>query len=178
MKILLFGPPGCGKGTYSELLKEYGFKHISTGNLLRTTPGKKWDDVRESISKGNLAKPEEIIELLSEYLDAIGDENIVLDGACRTVPEAEWIIKNHTIDLILYIDIKKETCVNRIIKRSKTSGRDDDTEKTARKRYDVYVEQTLPVLNVYKDYKVINGENSIDLVFEEIKNHIISKKIL
>ena len=178
MKIILFGPPGCGKGTYSELLARYGFEHVSTGNLLRTTPGEKWDVVRERISKGNLAKPEDIIDLLSEFLENVGDKNIVLDGACRTVPEAKWFMENHKADAIIYLTINKETCVERIIKRSKTSGRADDTAETASKRYEIYLNETMPVLEVFNTHDVIDGNGSIEEVFSRIETLLSGKNII
>lgn len=176
-KIILFGPPGCGKGTYSELLKEYGFEHISTGNLLRTTPGEKWDKVRDHINNGNLAKPEDIIEILSEYFSN-NSCNVVLDGACRTIPEAEWFVKTYGVDAVVYITIDKDECVKRIIKRSKTSGRKDDTEETAYKRYDVYLKETLPVLEVFGNYDTVDGNGSIDEVFGRIKELLKNKNII
>lgn len=178
MKIILFGPPGCGKGTYSELLGSFGFEHVSTGNLLRTTPGEKWDVVRERISKGNLAKPEDIIDLLSEFLSNVGDRNIVLDGACRTVPEAEWFMENHKADAIIYLTIDKDTCVERIVHRSKTSGRADDTPETAAKRYEIYLNETLPVLEVFHNHDVIDGNGSIEEVFSRITTLLKEKNVL
>ncbi len=188
--IILFGPPGCGKGTQSEkLIHHYSLRHLSTGDLLRFemkqgTPlgveAKKFAD------QGNLVPDEIVIGMISTVLDAYPQaEGFLFDGFPRTVAQAEALdkllnLKKTGIGLVLSLQVDEEELIKRLIHRSQTSGRADDANpEIQRKRQQVYKTETLPVAGHYqKQGKVenIDGEGSIDEVFERLTSAIDEKK--
>lgn len=188
--IILFGPPGCGKGTQSEkLIHHYSLRHLSTGDLLRLemkqgTPlgieAKKFAD------QGNLVPDEIVIGMISTVLDAYPQaEGFLFDGFPRTVAQAEALdkllnLKKTNIGLVLSLQVDEEELIKRLIHRSHTSGRADDANpEIQRKRQQVYKTETLPVAGHYqKQGKVenIDGEGTIDEVFERLTSTIDEKK--
>jgi adenylate kinase len=168
MRIIIFGPPGAGKGTQAKLIKEeYDIPHLSTGEIFRnaikneTELGK---EVKSILDSGDLVPDEKVVGLVDEELKkAKYDDGYILDGFPRTVAQAE------AFDEIL--DRKgKEELINRILSRGE--GRSDDTEEGVKKRLSIYWEETQPVLDYYKEQEVVKevyGVGSIDEIFNRIK---------
>jgi adenylate kinase len=184
--IILFGPPGSGKGTQSErLIAKYGLKHLSTGDLLRAeingqTPlGLAADSY---MAKGQLVPDEVVIEMISSALDNNPHAHgFLFDGFPRTTAQAEALDKLLTqkgtsISLVLALNVKEEELTKRLLNRGLTSGRSDDRdEKTIRSRHAEYEKKTAAVAEYYKKYgKVvyINGEGDVDEIFQALCKEI------
>lgn len=158
--IVIFGAPGSGKGTQSDLLVEkYGFKHISTGDVLRaeimngTELGK---TAQGFIDKGQLIPDTLMISILAATYDALCPcEGVIFDGFPRTIPQAEALKqmlaeRNTEVAGMLELDVPEEMLMERLINRGKTSGRADDNAETIKKRLDVYNTQTAPLIEWYE----------------------------
>ena len=160
INLILFGPPGSGKGTQAKnLVKRYKLLHISTGDLFRyemgndTPLGKK---AKSYIEKGQLVPDEVTIGMLKNKVDANPDvEGYIFDGFPRTVPQAEALdkllkSKKQTITRLLQLDVDDEEIVKRLLERGKTSGRADDTDESViRNRIKVFKSETSPVFDFY-----------------------------
>ena len=187
--LILFGPPGSGKGTQSEkLVEKYGLVHLSTGNLLREEIANKTPlgmEAKNFMDKGQLVPDEVVIGMIDNSLDhhkgAIG---FLFDGFPRTVAQAEALdklleLKTNTISLVLALEVTEEELVKRLLNRGKTSGRSDDTnEAVIRKRFAVYSQDTEPVAVHYKKdkkFQSIKGEGSVDDIFNAISAAIDKK---
>ena len=184
LNIVIFGAPGSGKGTQSDkLIDHYHLFHISTGDVLR-------DNIRRGTELGQIAKgfidqgqlvPDElIIDILAQVLDENKDkatEGVIFDGFPRTIPQAEALEqlladRGTQIDAVVGLEVPEEELIRRILLRGQLSGRADDNEDTARKRLEVYHNQTSPLKAFYQEqgkYRAINGLGSIDDIFELIK---------
>jgi adenylate kinase len=188
--LILFGPPGSGKGTQSEkLIEKYKFKHLSTGDLLRSEIAQKTPlglEAKNLMDKGQLVPDEVVIGMISSALDTYRDVNgFLFDGFPRTTAQAEALDKlldfNKTgIGAVLFLQVPEEELISRMINRAKTSGRSDDAdENVQRKRLEVYNRDTLPVANHYrKSDKVIEveGVGSVDDIFQALCVAIEEKK--
>lgn len=158
--IVIFGAPGSGKGTQSALLVEkYGFKHISTGDVLRNeiAGGSELGKTACTyIDDGKLIPDELMIEILASVYDGLGQtEGVIFDGFPRTIPQAEALKdmlekRGGQVDAMLELDVPEAMLVERLVERGKTSGRADDNEATIRKRLDVYTRQTAPLIDWYE----------------------------
>lgn len=188
VNIVLFGPPGAGKGTQSEkLIARYGFVHISTGDLFRwhtkndTLLGKR---VKEIMNSGALVPDEITIAMLKEELDkSPGAKGFLFDGFPRTVPQAEALDKfmkdNGTaIHHIIALDVTEEEVRTRIAKRRTTENRADDEEEKLNKRITEYFGKTIHVLPFYKSQGRLNTVYGIGDVNEIFNNicAVIDKK--
>lgn len=183
MNIIIFGPPGAGKGTQaSRIQSEYKLRHLSTGDMLRaevmsgSVLGKQIELI---LAEGELVPDTTMIELIDSCIDGeAGERGFILDGFPRTVAQAhaleEMLIKNNkNIDHVLYLKVDEDELVKRIMNRVKETGgaRSDDNEQVLKQRISVYKQQTEPVLPFYKDrglLKEINGMAPIDQVSAEI----------
>jgi adenylate kinase len=188
--LILFGPPGSGKGTQSEkLIEKYKFKHLSTGDLLRSEIAQQTPlgmEAKSLMDKGQLVPDEVVIGMISTALDANKDVNgFLFDGFPRTTAQAEALDKlldfNKTsIGAVLFLQVPEEELISRMVNRAKTSGRSDDAdENVQRKRLEVYSRDTLPVANHYrKSDKVveIEGVGSVDDIFTSLST-VIDKKM-
>lgn len=154
--IVIFGAPGSGKGTQSDLMiKKYGFGHISTGDVLRneikneTELGK---TAKQYIDNGQLIPDELMISILASVYDGFGKEHegVIFDGFPRTIPQAE-ALKNmldergHKVAAMIELDVPEDELMKRLIKRGQECGRSDDNEETIKKRFEVYRNQTAPL---------------------------------
>lgn len=179
--IVIFGAPGSGKGTQSELLvKKYGFKHISTGDVLRAEI-KQGTDLGKTaqgyIDKGQLIPDDLMVSILASVYDGLGSaEGVIFDGFPRTIPQAE-ALKNmlaergSEVDAMLELDVPDDELMRRLIDRGKTSGRADDNAETIKKRLQVYKEQTAPLMAWYeKEGKrhAVQGVGSLDDIFKAL----------
>ena len=158
--IVIFGAPGSGKGTQSELLmQKYGFKHISTGDVLRaeikngTELGK---TAQGFIDNGQLIPDSLMIDILARVYDSLCPcEGLIFDGFPRTIPQAEALKvmlaeRGTDVAAMLELNVPDEMLMERLINRGKVSGRADDNEETIKKRLEVYKSQTAPLIEWYE----------------------------
>lgn len=179
INIVLFGPPGAGKGTQAAMLKEkYGLNHISTGDVIRdeikrgTELGKQVKEITES---GRLAPDELVLGIINKHIAGQGDcVGNIFDGFPRTTPQAEEfdaMLKSRglSVDMMLSLDVSDDLLIERILLRGKCSGRADDTDVSIiRNRIDVYKAQTAVVADYYSaqnKFRAITGTGTINEVF-------------
>ncbi|MEO7309418.1 MAG: adenylate kinase [Chitinophagaceae bacterium] len=188
--IILFGPPGSGKGTQSEkLITYYGLKHLSTGDLLRKEMKQGTPlgiEAKSLIHKGQLVPDEVVVGMISSALDANPDvPGFLFDGFPRTVAQARALdnlldLKKTAIDAVLALQVNEEELINRLIHRAQTSGRMDDADPVIqRNRQEVYKNETLPVADYYSKFdkvEMIDGEGTIDDIFFRLQESIDAKK--
>lgn len=177
--LILFGPPGSGKGTQSEkLVEKYGVVHLSTGNLLRAEIAAKTPlgiEAKSFIDKGQLVPDEVVIGMVDSYFDQHKmAKGFLFDGFPRTVAQAKALdklleLKKTGIAAVLALDVNEEELVKRLLNRGKTSGRSDDTdENVIRQRFAVYNNETSPVADHYrkaKKFQSVKGEGSVEDIF-------------
>jgi adenylate kinase len=182
LNLILFGPPGSGKGTQAEnLIEKYGILHISTGDLFRyemsndTPLGLK---AKEYMAKGELVPDEVTIGMLQNKVNANPDASgIIFDGFPRTIPQAQALDaflreKNTEVTALVALDVPDEELVGRLLNRGKSSGRaDDNDEGIIRNRISVYKAETAQVFDYYAEQgksKLIPGVGSVDEIFDRL----------
>ncbi|MFK8165081.1 MAG: adenylate kinase [Lewinella sp.] len=182
--LILFGPPGSGKGTQAALLvKQYGFLHISTGDMFRfelknNTP--LGQEARAYMDRGDLVPDEVTIAMLRKRVEENPDvTGIIFDGFPRTDPQAEALNElmaklGSQINALILLDIDEKEVVERILGRGATSGRADDLAvDTIRTRYENFVNYTTPVYDYYDKMGLahkINGMQKIVQVAMAVDN--------
>lgn len=186
MTIIIFGAPGCGKGTQSELIVEkYHLKHISTGDILRAEMQNSTElgiMARHYVETGKLVPDDLILSMLMKAMDCDGQvyKGCLLDGFPRTTPQAvslEKLLseKNRQTNVLIDLEVDDDELVRRMTQRGLETGRSDDKPETIRKRLEVFHKQTVPVRDFYQSldkYVYIDGTNSIDKVFNQICTEI------
>ena len=183
--IVIFGAPGSGKGTQSDkIVKKHGFKHISTGDVLRNeikNQTKLGTTAKKFIDNGQLIPDSIMVEILASTYDSLCPcKGVIFDGFPRTISQAEslsTLLKDRHTDISAMIDLKvpDNLLLERLINRGKTSGRADDNEVTIKKRLEVYNEQTAPLIDWYKNkgvYQLVNGVGTVDDIFATISKII------
>ncbi len=182
INIVLFGAPGCGKGTQAQRLKEhYGIEHVSTGEVIRgeIARGTELGRSMESyIKAGKLAPDQIVIDMIANYVAEHRDaKGCIFDGFPRTTVQAEEfdkiLAKNGLkVDIMIDIRVPEEELVKRILLRGKDSGRADDaSEEVIRGRLDVYHKQTAIVSDYYtaqNKYASVDGVGTMDEVFDRL----------
>lgn len=186
LNLILFGPPGSGKGTQAaKLVEKYKLLHISTGDLFRYEMGNNTPlglKAKDYMSKGMLVPDEVTIGMLKNKvesnLDAAG---FIFDGFPRTIPQAEALDaylaeKGTKVSGLLSLQVDDDEIVKRLLLRGETSGRADDTDESIiRKRIDVYKSETQPVFDHYKQSSLswnIQGIGTIDEIFDRLCEQI------
>ena len=185
MNIILFGPPGAGKGTQSKyLVHKLNNFQVSTGDILREEIKKNSDIGQQITSNMNEGKfvSDEIVNSLIEklMLDPRKKDKLIFDWYPRSLSQAKYLDlllnnSNQKIDHIFFLNVNKDTIIERIEKRKTLENRSDDNTDTILKRYDTYMETTRPVLNYYSkntNFHEINGTQEIDQITKEIEAFI------
>lgn len=159
LNIIIFGAPGSGKGTQSELMiAKYGLDYISTGEVLREAikeGNELGKTAKDYIDKGQLVPDELIIKLIAKFLDEKKDsKGVIFDGFPRTIPQAKALKdllteRGTDISVLLDLQVEDEELINRLLKRGEISGRSDDNLETIKSRLDVYHTQTAPLATYY-----------------------------
>lgn len=188
--LILFGPPGSGKGTQSErLISKYGLKHLSTGDLLRSEITAQTElglKAKSFMDAGQLVPDAVVIGMVDAAISANkGVNGFLFDGFPRTRAQAEALdalLKSHAteIHVVLALDVPEEELIQRMIGRAKTSGRSDDADpEVQKKRIAVYRNETLAVADHYKMFnKVVHlkGLGTIEEIFSSLCMEIDSRK--
>lgn len=190
LNIVIFGAPGSGKGTQSEnLIKRYNLAHISTGDALRAErdSGSELGKLAESyMSKGQLIPDELMIKTLAHVFDEKtknGEcKGVIFDGFPRTIPQGaalnEMLEKRgQKVTAVVSLEVPEEELIERMLKRGRQEGRNDDNHDVIKARLDVYYNQTTPLKDLYnKEGKLypVSGQDSVEGVFSKI-TEIIDK---
>ncbi len=188
MNLILFGPPGSGKGTQAfKISKSLDLIHLSTGDILRNAMTNKTPlgiKAKAYINKGALVPDEDVAQMVVNAVDHYPDvRGFIFDGFPRNVFQAEFLDRmlkerNTTIHFLVALEVDHEELVKRLLDRGKIEGRSDDTLDVIENRLGVYFKQTVPVMDYYRQqgkYHPINGKGSIDEVYERIISIIQNK---
>ncbi|HVG14233.1 MAG TPA: adenylate kinase [Chitinophagaceae bacterium] len=187
--LILFGPPGSGKGTQSEkIVSKFGLKHLSTGDLLRKEKAEKTPlglEAKNFMDKGQLVPDEVVIGMIDSCIESNPEaKGFLFDGFPRTAAQAEALdkllhLKKTSISKVIALEVSEEELVKRLLSRGETSGRPDDAnEEVIRKRFAVYQKETSAVAAHYRmldKFKSIGGEGSVDDIFNAISSVIESE---
>lgn len=188
LNLILFGPPGAGKGTQSEkLIAKYKLSHISTGDLLRAerAAGTELGTLaNDFISKGELVPDAVVIGMVKNYMLEHSDSaGFIFDGFPRTIPQAvalDTMLMDFktSISIVLGLEVEEDELVKRLLLRGQSSGRvDDQDENTIRNRFQEYQNKTLPLAGFYGEqnkYVGVPGIGEIDAIFSQLCQHIDS----
>lgn len=186
VNIILFGPPGSGKGTQSaNLINKFGLIHLSTGDLLRSEIEAKTPlglEAKKVMDQGLLVPDEVVIGMISSKLDANPEaRGFIFDGFPRTTAQAEALdkllaLKKTSISVVLALEVPEHELIARLLNRGATSGRSDDAnEEVIRARIVEYHNKTAPVADHYAKYgkfKKIKGEGTVDEIFDRLSKEV------
>ena len=185
MNIVIFGPPGAGKGTQSKFIaNKFNLYQLSTGDLLREeikNKTKLGSEISSIINSGELVSDNIVSNLIEKFVSNDNYKNkIIFDGYPRTLTQAkdlDNILKkyNQKIDIVLKLSVSLETVKKRILERQTQEQRADDNEEIAIKRYKTYEKSSEPVIDYYKQsnlLKIVNGEAVISEINSEISGLI------
>ena len=181
LNVLIFGAPGSGKGTQSEeLIRRYGFRHISTGELLRAEIKARTELGQAAagyINEGHLVPDSLIVDMMEKLISTLVDtEGIIFDGFPRTIPQAEameTMLAHHgwKVDIVLNLQVPEDMLIERLLNRGKISGRSDDNIETIRKRLEVYTNETAALVDFYTRKNVLHNVLGTGTI-EEIASRI------
>ena len=185
MNIILFGPPGAGKGTQSKyLVHKLNNFQVSTGDILRQEIKKNSNigqQITNNMNEGKFVSDEIVNELIKKLIDdPQKKDKLIFDGYPRSLSQAKYLDflldnSNQKIDHIFFLNVNKDTIIERIEKRKILEKRSDDNTDTLVKRYDTNMETTRPVLDYYSrnpNFHEINGTQEIDQITKEIEAFI------
>ena len=181
MNVIIFGPPGAGKGTQSQIIvKKFKLFQVSTGDLLRSEIKKKSEigkEIEEIISRGDFATDEIVNKLIKNIIfDPQKKNKLIFDGYPRSLNQAKNLDlllenSNQKINFIFFLNVNKDTIIKRIERRKILEKRPDDDLNTILKRYDAYMETTKPVLDFYSknpNFYEIDGALNIEEIAAKI----------
>ena len=181
MRMIFMGPPGAGKGTQAQVVAErYSIPAISTGDIFRknVSEGTELGVQAQRFMDAGEYVPDELTNLMvrNRIDEPDADRGFLLDGYPRTlaqVEELDGMIKHtgHVLDAVVVLTVDKEELVQRLLQRAATEGRADDTEEVVRRRYEVYDDQTAPLIDVYRDRGLmieVDGMGEVDEVSQRI----------
>lgn len=181
MRLILMGPPGVGKGTQAKnIVDKFGIIHLSTGDILRAEVGENTElgkKAKEFMNTGQLVPDELLLNMMENRLQQNDCKNgYLLDGFPRTIPQAEGLESilnkiSHKIDYVISLTADETELVNRLVLRGKESGRSDDTEEVIKERQQVYWELTSPLLEFYRERKLLVEVDGLGTIYE-ITNRI------
>ena len=185
MNVVIFGPPGAGKGTQAQnIVKKFNLYQVSTGDLLRTEIKNKSEigkEIEEIISKGDFATDDIVNKLIKNIIfDPQKKDKLIFDGYPRSLSQAKNLdllldSSNQKIDFIFFLNVNKDTIVKRIERRKILEKRSDDDLETTLKRYDTYIDTTRPVLDFYssrRNFYEIDGSEKIEVISSKIEQII------
>jgi adenylate kinase len=186
LNLILFGPPGSGKGTQaSKLIEKYNLLHISTGDLFRAEIGNGTAlglEAKSYMDKGELVPDAVTVNMLKSKMEQHPDiSGVIFDGFPRTIPQAEALnamleSKGTSVTLLLSLIVDDQEIIDRIIKRGATSGRSDDSDPVViQNRIDTYKKQTTPVADFYGQFnktKTVKGVGTVEDIFESLCHEI------
>lgn len=186
--VFVLGGPGSGKGTQcANLVKQYGFIHLSAGDLLRdeVKAGGPNAEMIESIQKeGKLVPSEILVKIIKSRMENKENERFLIDGFPRNQENLDvWnSIINDIADVkfLLYFTCTLETMEKRLLKRGETSGRSDDNLEAIKKRFETFEQQTKPIAALFETQgKIVklDAEREVDSIFEELQKVIVEKKL-
>ena len=184
--LILFGPPGAGKGTQSEkLIEQYNLIHLSTGDILRSEVGAQTElgtQAKELMDRGDLVPDEIVIGMIRSKVESSLDANgFIFDGFPRTVAQAEALDTllhelGTSITVLMALVVEEEELIKRLLNRGKDSGRADDADESIiHNRIAEYENKTAPLIGFYKEqekFSSIEGTGSIDDIFNRLCNAI------
>ena len=182
MNVVIFGPPGAGKGTQAQnIVKKFNLYQVSTGDLLRNEIKNKSDignEIEEIISKGDFATDDIVNKMIANIIfDPQKKNKLIFDGYPRSLSQAknlDELLENskQKINFIFFLNVNKETIIQRIEKRKILEKRSDDNLITILKRYDTYMETTRPLLDFYSkntNFYEIDGSEKIEEISSKIE---------
>ena len=185
MNVVIFGPPGAGKGTQAlNIVKKFNLYQVSTGDLLRTEIKNKSEigkEIEEIISKGDFATDDIVNKLIKNIIfDPQKKDKLIFDGYPRSLSQAKNLdlllgSSKQKIDFIFFLNVNKDTIIKRIERRKILEKRSDDDLNTILKRYDTYMETTKPVLDFYSknpNFYEIDGSEKIEVISSKIEQII------
>jgi len=183
--LVLFGPPGSGKGTQSsKIIEKYNVAHISTGDILRIEVANETPlgiEAKKFMDQGMLVPDEVVIGMISSKLDEnLNAAGFIFDGFPRTVAQAQALdnlleFKNHPINIVLSLIVSEDELKTRLISRGESSGRSDDNEEVIMKRIKEYHAKTSPVADYYKSKNKlveVKGEGTVETIFDSLCDEI------
>ena len=182
MNVVIFGPPGAGKGTQAQnIVKKFNLHQVSTGDLLREEIKNKTEigkEIEEIISKGDFATDDIVNKIIRNIIfDPQKKNKLIFDGYPRAIDQAKNLDKllfesNQKIDFIFFLNVNKDSILKRIEKRKILEKRSDDDANTILNRYDTYMKITKPVLDYYsknKNFHEIDGSMEIKKISQKIQ---------
>ena len=185
MNVVIFGPPGAGKGTQAQnIVKKFNLHQVSTGDLLRNEIKNKSEigkEIEETISRGDFATDDIVNKLIANIVfDPQKKNKLIFDGYPRSLSQAknlDVLLDNskQKINFIFFLNVNKDTIIQRIKRRKILEKRSDDSLNTILKRYDTYMETTKPVLDFYsrkQNFHELDGSLEIDEITNKINTFI------
>ena len=177
MNIVLFGPPGAGKGTQAKLICEkYFLNHLSTGDLLRKESSKETSlgiQIKNTINDGKLVSNETTIELIKQFINENKNnkKGFLFDGFPRNTEQAKLLDKlmlelKKKLSCVIQLDVDEKHLKDRILSRGKEEGRSDDNEETLIKRLETYFNETMPLIKYYDEAKLLKKVSGVGEIIQ------------